>query len=130
MKKMLAFTAVIVVLTMAASIILVPSRAVSSKFSKSPAGQVIPDSIGALLEKSCFPCHSAPGSGMAMMKLNFDKWDSYSPEKQADKAKSMCKKVTAGKMPTSSFRKNNPDKVPTEKETTMLCNWANSLPTK
>ena len=129
MKKMLTFSAAIVVLTMAASIILVPS-AVSSKFSKTSAGYSIPDSIGDLIEKSCYPCHSAPGTGMAMMKLNFDKWDTYSPEKQMDKAKAMCKKVTAGKMPTSSFRKNNPDKVPTEKETTMLCNWANSIQTK
>jgi hypothetical protein len=130
MKKMLAFTAAIFVFTIAASIILVPSSSIGSKLAKSPAGSVIPDSINGLLEKSCFPCHSSPGNGMAMMKLNFDKWDTYSLEKQADKAQAMCKKVTAGKMPTSSFRKNNPDKVPTDKETTMLCNWANSLKTK
>jgi hypothetical protein len=131
MKKMLAFTTLTVVLIFAATLILAPSNAVSSSKSSNPSvGNPIPDSIGTIIEKSCYPCHSAPGNGMAMSHLNFDKWDNYSPEKQANKANAMCKKVTAGKMPTGSFRKNNPDKVPTEKEVTMLCNWANSLQKK
>jgi hypothetical protein len=39
------------------------------------------------------------GNGMAMMHLNLTNWDKFSPEKQADKAKDMCKMVSKGKMP-------------------------------
>ena len=131
MKNIFAFFTAILMLAVTASVLLAPTTAISSSTTlNTPAISSIPDSIATILEKSCYPCHSSPASGMAMMKLNFDKWDTYGPEKQADKAKGICKKVTAGKMPTSSFRKNNPDKIPSEKETKILCNWANSFEKK
>ena len=128
MKKIIAITATIFLSLFFVTLIMAPDKAVSS--SNSDKGASIPDSVTKILEKSCYPCHSAPGSGMAMMHLNFDNWEKYNPEKQADKAKSICKKATSGKMPTSSFKKNNPDKIPTEKEINTLCNWANSLEIK
>jgi hypothetical protein len=64
---------------------------------------------------------------MALMHVDFDKWATYKPEKQADKAKAMCKMVTKAAMPPKSFRNNNPDKVPTEASVRIICNWAASL---
>jgi hypothetical protein len=131
MKKILAITASVFMVAIIISLISMPSRAFNSPGKTNPSmTSSIPDSVSKILEKSCFPCHSDPGNGMAMMKLNFDKWETYTPEKQADKAKAICKKVSAGKMPTSSFKKNNPDKVPTDKETNILCNWSNSFEKK
>ena len=128
MKKILAFSAVIVVIAITATVFLTPSNAISSSCtSVSPAGTSIPDSVNNIIEKSCYPCHSSPGNGMAMMHLDFDKWDTYNADKQASKAKDMSKMVTKGKMPTGSFKKNNPDKVPTAKEVSIISNWAASL---
>ena len=58
------------------------------------------------------------------------KWDSYSSEKQIEKALSMCKEVTKGAMPPKGYRASHPEGVPTEKQIKTLCNWANFLKLK
>ena len=131
MKKLLSISAILVIFVFVVA--FSPASGTSkgsSHNTPAPAGPAFPDSVSKIIEKSCYPCHSEPGNGMAMMHLNFDKWDSYSPEKQADKAKAMAKKVSAGKMPTGSFKKNNPDKVPTDIEVATLNNWAKSFEKK
>ena len=96
--------------------------------SHSPAASVaIPDSLSVIFEKSCMGCHSTDGNGMARSHVNFEKWNDYTPEKHASKAKDICKELTKGAMPPASFRKNNPDKVPTEKEIKMICDWTASF---
>jgi hypothetical protein len=131
MKKIFAVAVSVLTIAIIVTMIAMPSRAISSSNPSNPSmTSSIPDSVSKIIEKSCFPCHSAPGNGMAMSHLNFDKWETYKPEKQADKAKSMCKQVTKGSMPTKSFRNNNPDKVPTPAEVQVICNWANSFPKK
>jgi hypothetical protein len=97
----------------------------ASKAAKGPKG--IPDSVFAVIQNSCTDCHATDGNGMAKSKINFDKWDEYTPEKQASKAAAMCKQLTKGSMPPGSFRKNNPDRVPTEIQVKMICDWAQSL---
>jgi hypothetical protein len=87
----------------------------------------LPDSIMNIAKKSCMHCHSEPGDPMALMHLDLSNWHKYSPEKQAAKAKAMCTMVTKDKMPPKSFRKNNPNGVPSEKELNIICNWAQSI---
>jgi len=128
MKKFFAIAVSFCMIAFIVIMIAMPSRAVSPLKSSPSMTSSIPDSVSKILEKSCFPCHSDPGKSMAMSKLNFDKWESYTPEKKADKAKAMCKKVTKGSMPPKSFRSNNPEKVPTEAEVQVICNWAASFP--
>lgn len=131
MKKLFAIVVSVFMIAIIVTMIAMPSRAISSSETSNPSmTSSIPDSIGNIIEKSCYPCHSAPGKGMAMMKLNFDNWETYNPEKQADKAKKMCNKVTKGAMPPKSFRNNNPDKVPTQAQVQVICNWAASFPKK
>jgi hypothetical protein len=131
MKKILVFTLSVVLIAVVVAMITLPSHAVSQSKSSAPAmTSSIPDSVAKILEKSCYPCHSEPGNGMAMMHLNFDKWGTYNADKQADKAGDICKKVTKESMPPKSFRKDNPDKVPTAAEVKILCDWANSLSKK
>ena len=91
------------------------------------ASKNIPDSVYAVFEKSCITCHADDGSGMARSKVNFDKWDSYAPEKQASKAAAINKMLTKGSMPPSGFRKNNPDLVPTDADVARVSAWAKSL---
>ena len=87
----------------------------------------IPDSVYAVFEKACITCHADDGNGMAKSKVNFDKWDSYAKEKQASKAEDISNMLSKGKMPPSSFRKNNPDLVPTDADVAKVNAWAKSL---
>ena len=131
MKKLLAVVASVFTIAIIVTMIAMPSRAINSSENSNPSmTSSIPDSVSKIMEKSCFPCHSSPGNGMAMMHVDFDKWETYKPEKQADKANAMCKMVTKGAMPPKSFRNNNPDKVPTQSQVQVICNWANSFPKK
>jgi hypothetical protein len=131
MKKIFAIAVSVFTIAIIVTMIAVPSRAISSsENANSSMTSTIPDSVNAIIEKSCFPCHSSPGNGMAMMHIDFGKWDTYKPQKQADKAKSMCNKVTKGSMPPKSFRSENPDKVPTPAQVQVICNWAASMAKK
>jgi cytochrome c5 len=80
-----------------------------------------------IAERSCVKCHTEGGNGMALMHLNLSNWDKFSPEKQAGKAKDMCKMVSKGKMPPKGFREKNPGAAPTEAETKIICDWATSI---
>jgi hypothetical protein len=99
----------------------------TSVTSSVPGPKGIPDSVFNIIENSCTDCHSTDGNGMARSKINFDKWDSYSPEKQASKAEAMCKMLNKGAMPPGNFRKNNPDRVPTAEQVKMICDWAQTV---
>jgi cytochrome c5 len=129
MNKILAITASVFLAATIFTMIAMPSQATGSVRSSNPS-QAVPDSVGAIFEKSCFPCHASPGNGMAMTHLNFDKWDTYSSEKQAGKAQDIVKELTKGAMPPKSFRKNNPDKVPTDVQVQTVSNWAKAIAKK
>jgi hypothetical protein len=131
MKKIFAIAGSVFTIAIITIMIAMPSQATISPETSNPSMvSSIPDSIGTIIEKSCFPCHSAPGKSMAMSKLNFDKWETYKPEKKAAKASAICKEVTKREMPPKSFCENNPEKVPTQAEVRTICNWANSFPAK
>ena len=131
MRKTLAITASVIMIAIVITMFTTPTRAISSSDSSSPTlTSSIPDSVNSIFEKSCYPCHSAPGKSMAMSKVNFDKWETYKPEKQEDKAEDICEEVTKGAMPPKSFRSNNPEKVPTPAQVQTICNWAASMESK
>jgi Haem-binding domain len=105
------------------------ANAVSAQAAKN-TGEVqkpIPADVTKFLEKSCMGCHAEGGEKMAMSMVNISNWEKYSPEKQAEKAKKMCKMATKGKMPPKGFRTSNPDAVPTQADIKLLCDWAQSL---
>ena len=79
-----------------------------------------------IAERSCMKCHTKGGNGMAIMLMNLSNWDKFSPEKQAGKAKDMCKMVSKGKMPPMSFREKNPGGTPSQEEVKIICDWAQS----
>ena len=90
-------------------------------------GTKVPMEVMKILEKTCVNCHSEPGKTLALSHVNLSKWDQYSPDKQADKAKSMCKEVTKEKMPPKKFRDEHPESIPTSDEIKTICDWAQSL---
>ncbi len=90
----------------------------------------IPEKVMKIAEKTCVKCHTEPGNMMALMHLNLTNWGKYSAEKQAGKAKDMCKMVTKGKMPPKKFLKENPSSAPSQAEIKTICNWAASIQMK
>ncbi len=97
----------------------VPLKAAGDK------NQISPE-VMKVLQKSCAKCHI---DGQAA-GLKFTEWGTYTPEKQASRARAMCNEVTKGFMPPSNFQKKNPDAVPTQADIKTICDWAASLQTK
>jgi len=114
----------LIILTSVFAVVIISAAFItpSSVPPKSPTDN-IPDSVWSVFEKSCYGCHSDDGNGMAKSKLNFDKWDSYSAEKQLKKAKASCNEMKKGGMPPTKFLKNNPDAAPGETGINTVCNW-------
>jgi cytochrome c5 len=127
MKKAFVLAAALLTLTVAASILLMPSKAASNLKTGMPvASSSIPDSIMKIFQKSCMDCHSNDGSGLAKSKVNFSVWDTYKPEKQSSKALDICKMVEKGAMPPKGWRNSNPDDVPTAADVKALCRWSST----
>jgi hypothetical protein len=126
MNKAIILSFSILIVVFLSSMILNKSAAQSST-KKGIVSKPISPSVMKIAERSCLKCHTEPGNGMALAHLNLSNWDKFSMEKQADKAKDMCKMVSKDKMPPKSFREKNPDGVPTQKEVKTICDWAQSI---
>ena len=127
MKKLtkLALAAASVLFVMA--VVTSPLSAQTTK-AEAGKGKPIPENIVKIAERSCLKCHVEPGgNGMAASHVNLSKWDTYSADKQAEKADKMCKMVTKGKMPPKSFKKEHPNAAPTADEVKMICEWSRSI---
>jgi cytochrome c553 len=87
----------------------------------------VPAAVTAILEKSCIGCHSADGSSLAKMHVNFTKWSEYSADELALTGQDIAKILNKGKMPPKKFLKKYPDAKLTEAEKTTLIKWAEAL---
>ena len=129
MKKTISITFAVLGIVFLTSMIMNHSSAGSSQ-KEGTASKPISSSVMKIAERSCVKCHTEGGNGMAVMHLNLSNWDKFSPEKQAGKAKDMCKMVSKGKMPPKGFREKNPDAAPTKDEAKIICDWATSIQIK
>lgn len=85
----------------------------------------LPDSVMAIIERSCFDCHSdKSGNFSAKGKLNFTNWNEYTPAKKVSKMEAICEEITDGKMPKKSYVSKNPDKALSQAEIGLICKWA------
>jgi hypothetical protein len=126
MKKAIIVSFAILGVIFMTSMIINHSAAQSSTKGGIVSKPISP-SVMKIAERSCVKCHTEPGNGMALAHLNLSNWDKFSMEKQADKAKDMCKMVSKDKMPPKSFREKNPGGAPTQQEVKTICDWAQSI---
>jgi hypothetical protein len=126
MKKVISFTFAILGIVFLTSMMMSHSPVKSSQKDGS-VSQPISSSVMKIAERSCVKCHTDGGNEMAMMHLNLSNWDKYSPKKQANKAKCMCRMVSKDKMPPKGFREKNPGAAPTKDEAKIICDWATSI---
>ncbi|MGA2822599.1 MAG: heme-binding domain-containing protein [Bacteroidales bacterium] len=128
MKKLFFILIALFVMAVVATLIAKPSiKNTSDIFVSSTEGQPLADSIMKIVKVSCMDCHGDGGNGMACAHVNFSKWSSYKPEKQADKANDVCQIITKGSMPPKRYCANHPAAVPTQAQITIICKWAKAL---
>jgi hypothetical protein len=129
MKKAIGVSFAVIGIIFLTSMIMNHSSAKSSLPSQKngTVSKPISSSVMKIAERSCVKCHTEGGNGMAMMHLNLSNWDKFSPEKQAGKAKDMCKMVFREKMPPKGFREKNPGATPSKDEAKIICDWATSI---
>ena len=126
MKKAISITFAVLGIVFLTSMIMNHSSAQSSQKDGIVSKPISP-AVMKIAERSCVKCHTEGGNGMALMHLNLSNWDKFSLEKQADKAKDMCKMVSKNKMPPKSFREKNPGAARSKDEVKIICDWATSI---
>lgn len=85
-----------------------------------------PDDVMALLERSCFNCHTNDGSSTkAKDALNFSNWEEYKLTKKIGRLNEISEEVKEKKMPPEKYLDKYPDKALTDEEIGILTNWAN-----
>jgi hypothetical protein len=128
MKRVFFILLALFTVTLVATLLAHPRTTGSgSIYISADEGQPLADSVMKIVKTSCMDCHADGGNGMACSHVNFSKWSTYKPEKQASKAGDICKVLSKGAMPPKKYRENNPDAVPTPAQVATVCNWAKGL---
>ena len=85
----------------------------------------LPKKVKAIVDKSCFGCHSEKGkSDDAKDALRWDKMQEYDKAKLVSIMDNIIEVVKKGEMPPEKMLKKKPELKPTEKEYQTLAKWA------
>lgn len=109
------------------ALLLIPCKLSGQAGSKDENVNAIPDKLNAVFRNSCMPCHWKGGKFKSTFHLNFSKWDNYSSEKQAEKAKKICTVLLDEDMPPAFVREAKPDIVPTKEQVDAVCKWSATI---
>lgn len=90
-------------------------------------GNPIPEKLNAVFQNSCKPCHFQGGKFKSTFHLNFSRWDNYSQDKQAQKAKKICSVLMSEDMPPAEARKFRPEIIPTKEQVDAVCKWSETF---
>lgn len=84
-----------------------------------------PKKVKAVIDKSCFGCHSEDGkSDDAKDALRWDKMNEYDKAKLVSVMDDIIEVVEKGEMPPEKFLEKKPEVKPSEKEYETLAKWA------
>ena len=98
--------------------------------------------VNAILEQSCYQCHSTGGSApwfasvsptylaanSARGVLNFSDWQTYDARKKADALKAIEQTVSAGSMPPGDYTALDPSARLADDQKQALLKWASPPP--
>ena len=85
----------------------------------------IPENVKAVIDKSCFGCHSENGrSDDAKDALRWDMLNEYDKEKLVSVMDEIIEVIEKEEMPPEKFLENKPEAKPTEDEYAILLEWA------
>jgi mono/diheme cytochrome c family protein len=118
-------------LVVSAFVIVCFSQLTSTKAIKSPASghaagdYEFPENIKAVIDKSCFGCHSQDGkSDEAKDALRWDLMGEYDKEKLISVLDEIIEVIEKQEMPPEKFLERKPEAKPTEAEYAALLEWA------
>lgn len=87
-------------------------------------GPGLPDDVQAVIETSCYDCHSDKASSKkAKLALNFDRWDEYKTTRKISKLDAICEVLSDGEMPPEKYLNSKPDKALTDAQKKLVCDW-------
>ena len=107
--------------------------------ASAPANAVSNDQrVNAILESSCYECHSTGGTApwyaavsptylaanSARGVLNFSDWQTYDAQKRADQLKSIAQSVSGGSMPPGDYTALDHSARLSEEQKQILLTWA------
>ena len=107
--------------------------------ASAPANAVSNDQrVNAILESSCYECHSTGGTApwyaavsptylaanSARGVLNFSDWQTYDAQKTADQLKSIAQSVSGGSMPPGDYTALDHSARLSEEQKQILLTWA------
>ncbi len=97
---------------------------------KAQPASSIPAELNTIFTNSCMKCHGAGGGSFALSMVDFSKWEKYTAEMKAKKAKAITEVVTNGSMPPKAFVKANPDAALTKDQIELIRKWSETLVVK
>lgn len=109
------------------ALLILPDKILCQDAAKSGNTDTLPGDLKKVFQHSCTPCHWAGGRLKSTLHVNFSKWTSYKPEKQASKAKKICSILLNDDMPPASARKLKPETVPSKEQVDAICKWSATL---
>lgn len=98
-----------------------------SFITKSGSAGEIPEEVKALLESSCYDCHTTHSQKRsARIIFNLDKWEDYRVTKRIGFLEKINEVVTEEKMPPKKYLKKHPEKKLTEAQMKLITDWTQS----
>jgi len=105
----------------------------------------VPSDVQAILERSCYDCHSnktvwpwysnvAPVSWLladdvkdGRKELNFSEWGTYKERRKSRKLKELCEQVKESEMPLTLYVPLHSSAKLSDADRTRLCEWSTAL---
>jgi mono/diheme cytochrome c family protein len=88
----------------------------------------IPADVNAVFANSCMRCHGE--TGRARPALDFSKWEEYSTEVKASKAKQIIATINNGSMPPKGYLSANPGAAVLKDQAELVRKWSDSFVAK
>lgn len=88
----------------------------------------IPTEVNALFANSCLKCHGE--TGRVRHALDFSKWETYTAEMKATKAKEIKETVSNGSMPPKNFTNTNPGTALLKEQVELIRKWSETFAVK
>ena len=118
---------VVVLLIASAGMVFYNFTTPASTANSSRADQafVIPDSVKAVIDNSCFMCHnSGAKNDKSKAKLSFDELDKLTTFQLVGKLGDIQEELNKGEMPPEKFISKFPEHALSDKNKQLLLNWA------
>jgi len=87
----------------------------------------IPAELNTIFTTSCLKCHGTGGGSYVLSKVDFSKWDEYTADVKAKKAKAINDAVANGSMPPKSYIKANSGAALLKDQIELIRKWSETF---